>query len=126
MSEYIINPKTGRKIKADGKVAKSLLFDTQNSYQGPCPDHYVMNPITGRCNKDKGYFPDEYQGVCPEFYVFNSKTGRCIKEKKSPGKMTNYNMFVKQIMPEIKAQYPNLTPQQRMKVIGQRWSSEKV
>jgi hypothetical protein len=138
---YILNPVTGRYIKIGGPTAKKLEATKKieregTMYHGGCPEHYVWNPLTGRCNKDSSYVPEEnFIGPCPENYTINPKTGRCNKEKAKPSprhstgpsgrQLSDYNMFVSRYSRVIKEENPNLKQTEIMKLVAKEWNRMK-
>lgn len=100
------------------------ISDTPPTYTpaptNPCPEGKVLNPITGRCIKDKTIKnktqpnksqPNKSQSQnktkkeCPEGKVLNPKTGRCIKDKTQPNKTQPQNKTKKEC-PEGKVLNP--------------------
>ena len=63
----VINPKTGRCIKAIRQKPEKV-----------CPPGKVINPKTGRCINAIRQKPEK---VCPPGKVINPATGRCVKSK---------------------------------------------
>ena len=95
------NPRTGKCINRDGKLAKSLGLSPNTQPKTPkktslvCPPGKIRNPKTGRCiaangklAKELGLSPSTPQPTtpspkptktrCPPGKVRNPKTGRCI------------------------------------------------
>jgi hypothetical protein len=50
----IINPKTGRCVKKDGKIGKELLKSRHKSNNKVCNEGKIINPKTRRCVKKDG------------------------------------------------------------------------
>lgn len=129
MDEYIINPLTGRKIKANGPTAKKLNLVGGISHlsnqpvlleQGPCPDEYKKSHITGKCYKS---YAHKYEGPCPENFHMGSK-GLCVADR--VGHRTAYSDFVADNFHIIKSSSPHLSPQEVMKRVAQLWRERKL
>lgn len=137
---YVLNSQTGRCVKIGGATHKKLLKEQEGiRYSGVCPEYYVLNPLTGKCiqsedlmhqkkvqrSEQRKEFP--YSGVCPETYVWNPSTGRCNKQKQpSAGRgKSEYNMFVSKALQQLKAQYPDAAPKDRLSMAAKMWRDSK-
>jgi hypothetical protein len=53
------------------------------------------------------------------------KKNKSKKENKKPRKLSKYNKFIQDMMPEIKIKYPLVDHQDRFRIIANMWNNEK-
>ena len=61
--DKVLNPASGRCVKKDGRIGRSLVYGPQPRRQ--CPDRTILNPASGRCVNVEGPTGRRLRGLDP-------------------------------------------------------------
>jgi serine/threonine protein kinase len=90
MSDKILNPKTNRYVKKDGKIGRAIL--QEKLLEKKCSEKEIVNPKTNRCVKKdskigKAILQEKLlEKKCSSKEILNPKTNRCVKKDGKIGK----------------------------------------
>ena len=84
----------------------------------------LINKITNTINNEKEYTRNELDKLLTQVFVSNQGgiVNSKIRMKREP---SSYNQFVKEQLPLIKNEFPQLSRQDLMRKVGEEWKKNK-